>query len=113
VVAKAVGRYIRVSPQKARLVIDLIRGKPVEEALNILEYSPKAVARIIAKILRSAIANAEENSEADVDALYISQAFADDGPTQRRYLPRAMGRATPIRKRSSHITIILDEKPKE
>lgn len=111
-VTKAVGRYIRVSPRKARLLIDLIRGKKVDEALNILEYSPKAVARTIAKIVRSAVANAGENSEVDVDALYISQAYADDGPTLRRYLPRAMGRATPIRKRSSHITIILDEKSK-
>lgn len=110
-VTKAIGRYVRVSPRKARLVIDLIRGKRVEDALSILEYSPKAIARTIAKIVRSALANAEENSEANIDNLYISRAYADDGPTQRRYLPRAMGRATPIRKRTSHITIILDEKP--
>jgi large subunit ribosomal protein L22 len=101
-----------VSPRKARLVIDMIRGRYVQEALDILGDSPKAVAETIRKIVRLAVSNAENNEEvADVDALYIKEAYVDQGPTMKRFRPRAMGRATRIRKRTSHITIILDEKP--
>jgi large subunit ribosomal protein L22 len=109
---KSVGRYVRVSPRKARLVIDMIRGLYVQEALDILQYSPKAIAKTIAKIVRLAVSNAENNEDvADVDTLYVKEAYVDQGPTMKRFRPRAMGRATRIRKRTSHITIILDEKP--
>jgi large subunit ribosomal protein L22 len=109
---KSVGRYVRVSPQKARLVIDMIRGRYVAEALDILRNSPKAVADVIAKIVRVAVANAQNNNDIeDVDTLYIKEAYVDQGPTMKRFSPRAMGRATPILKRTSHITVIVDEKP--
>ena len=103
-------RFVRISAQKARLVVDLIRGRSVEEALNVLDYTPKKAAGIIAKTLRSAVANAEDQQNVDVDDLYVKRAFVDEGPTQRRIRPRAHGRATPILKRSSHITVIVDEK---
>ena len=108
---KSIGRYVRVSPRKARLVIDMIRGRYVPDALDILRNSPKAIARTIEKIVKVAVANAENNEEiADVDTLYIKAAYVDQGPTMKRFRPRAMGRATRIRKRTSHITVILDEK---
>lgn len=108
---KSVGRYVRVSPQKARLVIDMVRGKNVQDALDILRDSSKAVAKKIEKIVRVAVSNAENNEEvADVDTLYIKEAYVDAGPTMKRFSPRAMGRATRIRKRTSHITVVLDEK---
>ena len=108
---KSVGRYVRVSPRKARLVIDMIRGRHVQDALDILRDSPKAVAKTIEKIVHVAVANAENNAHvADVDTLYIKEAYVDQGPTMKRFSPRAMGRATRIRKRTSHITVILDEK---
>ncbi len=108
--SKAVLKYIRVSPRKARLVIDLIRGRGVENALGTLEFSTKAVSAPISKLLRSAIANAENNMNLDVDKLYVKKAFVDVGPTLKRMRPRAMGRGNAIRKRMSHITIVLDEK---
>lgn len=109
---KSVGRYVRVSPRKARLVIDMIRGRYAQEALDILQDSPKAVAGKIEKIVRVAVADAENNEEVtDVDTLYIKEAYVDQGPTMKRFRPRAMGRATRIRKRTSHITVVLDEKP--
>lgn len=98
-----------VAPQKARLVIDLIRGKRVDEALTMLSLSKKAVSRDITKMLKSAVANAENNNDMDVDKLYVKRAFVDHGPTQKRMRPRAMGRGTQIRRRSSHITIVIDE----
>jgi large subunit ribosomal protein L22 len=107
--AKAAGRYMGVAPQKARLVIDLIRGKKVDEALTVLSLSKKAVSRDITKMLKSAVANAENTKNLDVDKLYVKRAFVDHGPTLKRMRPRAMGRGTQIRKRSSHITIVLDE----
>ncbi len=108
---KSIGRYEKVSPRKARLVVDMIRGRDVQEALDILRDSPKAVARTIEKIVRVGVANAENTKDiADVDVLYIKEAYVDQGPTVKRFRPRAMGRATRIRKRTSHITIILDEK---
>jgi large subunit ribosomal protein L22 len=108
---KSVGRYVKVSPRKARLVIDMIRGRYVQEALDILRHSPKAVARTIEKIVRVAVSDAENNEEVDdVNTLYIKEAYVDQGPTMKRFRPRAMGRATRIRKRTSHITVILDER---
>lgn len=108
---KSIGRYVRVSPRKARLVIDMIRGRYVYEALDILRNSPKAVAKTIEKIVSVALANAENNDEIeDIDTLIIKEAYVDQGPTMKRFRPRAMGRATRIRKRTSHITVILDEK---
>jgi large subunit ribosomal protein L22 len=106
-IAKA--RYIRISPQKARLVADMIRGKAAETALKTLIFTPKSAARILKKVLDSAIANAENKGDIDVDTLYIKKIFIDQGPTWKRYRPRAMGRATLIRKKTSHITIVLDE----
>jgi large subunit ribosomal protein L22 len=108
--AKAAAKYLRVSPQKARLVIDLIRGKKVDEALTVLCFSKKAVSRDITKILKSAVANAENTKNLDVDRLYVKEAFVDHGPTLKRMHARAMGRGTLIRKRSSHVTIVLDER---
>jgi len=107
---KAIAKYIRVSPQKVRLVANGIKGKKVEEALNLLKFTPKRSARIIFKVLRSAVANAEQNPGIDVDTLYIKGIFVDQGPTLKRFRPRAMGRATRILKRSSHVKVVLDEK---
>ena len=106
---KAITRYVRIAPRKARLVTELIKGKPVEEALTILRFVPKKAARLLDKTLRSAVANAEQNPNIDVDTLYIKRIFVDGGPTMKRWRPRAMGRATKIIKRTSHITVILDE----
>ena len=108
--AKAVSRYLRISPQKARLVIDLIRGRGVEEALGVLEFTPKKGAKLVAKTLRSVVANAENNKNLDVDTLYVKRVEVGAGPTLKRFLPRAHGRATGLHKRTSHITIVLDEK---
>ncbi|HIC92294.1 MAG TPA: 50S ribosomal protein L22 [Syntrophaceae bacterium] len=108
--AKAVAKYIRVSPQKVRLVANTIKGRKVEEALNFLKFTPKRSARIIGKVLRSAVANAEQNPGIDVDTLYIKEIFVDQGPTLKRFRPRAMGRVTRILKRSSHIKVVLDER---
>lgn len=108
---KSIGRYVRVSPRKARLVIDMIRGRYVQDALDILRHSPKAVAKTIERIVTVAVANAEDNEEVDdIDLLYIKEAYVDQGPTMKRFRPRAMGRANRIRKRTSHITVILEEK---
>ncbi len=107
---KASAKYIRISSRKARLVVDLIRGRDVADAQQILEYSPKAAARVVSKVLNSAIANAEHNNGLDPDELYVSRAFVDEGPTLKRFRPRAMGRATHINKRTSHITLVLDER---
>jgi large subunit ribosomal protein L22 len=106
---RAVTRYVRISPRKARLVTELIKGKPVEEALTALKFVPKKGARLVSKTLRSALANAEQNPNIDVDTLYIKRIYVDEGPAMKRWRARAMGRATRILKRSSHITVILDE----
>ena len=105
---RATSRFVRVTAQKARLVVALIRGKPVEKALAVLEYTPKRAARPVLKTLRSAVANAEATQNVDVDVLYVKRAFVDEGPTAKRFLPRAHGRATKIFKRTSHITVIVD-----
>jgi len=107
--AIARARYIRIAPRKARLVADMIRGKPAEKAVNILSFTPKAAASILKKVLDSAIANAENKGDIDVDTLYVKKILIDQGPTWKRYRPRAMGRATLIQKKTSHITIVLDE----
>ena len=103
---KAVLRYLRMSPRKVRLVVDTVRGLKVEAALNALDFTHKSAARPVAKLLRSAIANAVRK-DYDVDQLLVKRIFVDEGPTLRRWLPRALGRATRIRKRTSHITIEL------
>jgi large subunit ribosomal protein L22 len=101
-------RFVRIAPRKARLVADLIRGKRSEEALNLLTFTKKAAAKIIIKLLKSAVANATQK-KMDVDRLYVKQITVDQGPTMKRFQPRALGRATTIRKRTSHIHIVLDE----
>ena len=108
--ARASTRFVRVAPRKARLVADLIRGRGVGDALSVLDFTPKKAARILAKTLRSAVANAESVRNVDVDELVVKRAFVDEGPTQKRSLPRAQGRATRIFKRSSHVTIVVGEK---
>ena len=108
--ARAVARHIRISPRKARQVIDLIRGKDVEEALAILQLTPKGGSPIVEKVVRSAVANAENNYDMDVDSLYVAECYVDQGPTMKRIRPRARGMANRIRKRTSHITVILREK---
>jgi len=110
--ARAQSRFMRITAQKARLVVNLIRGKPVERALSLLEYTPKRGARLVAKTLRSAVANAESTQRVDIDQLYVKRAFVDEGPTAKRFLPRAHGRATKVFKRTSHITVVVDERPK-
>lgn len=108
--AKAVARTVRIAPRKARLVVDLIRGKQVGEAVAILRHTPKAASLIVEKVLKSAVANAEHNYEMDVNNLVVSEVFVDEGPTLKRFRPRAMGRASQINKRTSHITIVVSEK---
>ena len=106
----ATARYIRISSRKVKVVIDLIRGKSVNEAMGILMFTPKAAAEPVLKVLKSATANAENNMNLSADDLYVAEVFANQGPTLKRFRPRAQGRASRIRKRTSHITIILDEK---
>ncbi len=106
---KARAKFIRTSPRKARMVTDLVRGRGVGEALNILAFTKRAPAKIISKLLKSAIANADQMKNIDVDTLFIKQISVDQGPTMKRYRPRAMGRATMIRRRMSHITVVLEE----
>lgn len=108
--AKAIAKYVRVSPQKARLVVDLIRGKHVEQALSILSLNTKAVSRDITKVVKSAMSNAENTKNLNVDHLFVKKAFVDGGPTMKRTYSKAMGRGSLIRKRSSHITIVLGER---
>ncbi|MFW6324299.1 MAG: 50S ribosomal protein L22 [Desulfovibrionales bacterium] len=107
--AKAVARFIRISPRKTRLVADNIKGKPVEDALNILKYTPKKASQVLSKVLHSALANAEQVPGVDIDALVVKRVSVDEGPTWKRIMPRAMGRAYRIRKRTSHITVIVEE----
>lgn len=107
-VAKA--KYVHISARKARLVADAIRGLKVGEALNKLKFTPKKAAVLFIKAVNSAVANASQRPGVDVDKLIVKLAFVDEGPTQKRWRARAMGRAFPIRKRSSHITVVLAEK---
>lgn len=108
--AKAIARYVRIAPRKVRLVVDLIRGKEVGEAIAILRHTPKASSPVVEKLLRSAIANAENNHQMQADRLYVKEAYVDEGPTLKRFHPRAKGSASPILKRTSHITVVLSEK---
>lgn len=103
-------KFVRISPRKIRLVMDQVRGKQVGEALNMLSFAPQRGAGILKKLVNSAIANAEQNTGVDVDSLYIMRVYADEGPTLKRWRPRAQGRATSIRKRTSHLTVVLNEK---
>ncbi len=111
---RATAKFVRVSPQKARLVIDLIRGKRAEEAINILRFTKKRVTHEIEKVLRSAIANAEQKNEnVDVDRLVISKAYVSEGPRMKRIRPAPMGRAYRYQRRMSHITVAVEEREKE
>jgi len=107
--AKAHSRYIRISPQKLRLICELVAGKKVDLALSILEFTPKKGARYVHKTLMSAVANARDQQNVDEDKLYVKRAVANAGPTWKRSLPRAHMHATPILKRTSHLTVIVDE----
>jgi len=107
--AKAVAKFIRVSPRKARIVAENIKGKAVEEALNILRFTPQKPAELIRKVLYSAISNAEQMPGVDVDSLIVESVVVNEGPTWKRIQPRAMGRAYRIRKRTSHITVVVKE----
>lgn len=107
--AKATAKYVRVSSRKAKLVADLIRGKNLGEALSILALTPNKAAKIIDKVVKSALANAENNHDMNVDNLYIDQIFANQGPTLKRFKAGPQGRAFPIKKRTSHITAVLKE----
>ncbi|MBE6992391.1 MAG: 50S ribosomal protein L22 [Ruminococcaceae bacterium] len=109
-VARAHLRYARISPRKVKIVCDLIRGKDVKTAAAILMQTPKAASELLLKLLNSAVANAENNHEMDVDKLYVSEAFANGGPIMKRAMPRAQGRSYRINKRTSHITIAVSEK---
>ncbi len=107
--ARAEAKYIRVSPQKVRIVLDLIRGKNAEEAMAILKFTPKKVTEELSKLLKSAMSNADQNHNMDVSKLYVAECYAGPGPTLKRIRPRAHGRAFHILKRTSHITIVLKE----
>lgn len=106
---QAVLKFVRLSPNKARLMADLVRGKKVDEALNILKFSTQKTAKVIRKVLESAIANAENNNGADVDELKVNEIFVDEGPVMKRIMPRAKGRADRIVKPTSHITIRVSD----
>ncbi|MHB1399518.1 MAG: 50S ribosomal protein L22 [Trichloromonadaceae bacterium] len=108
--ARAKLSYVRLSAQKTRLVVDLVRGKGIQEALNTLKFSPQKAAGIVATLVSSAVANAEQKGVSDVDRLFIKTITVDGGPALKRFIPRAQGRATKIRKPTSHITVVLDEK---
>ena len=107
---RAVAKYIRMSPRKVRLVADLVRGMDVNEALTLLRFTPKAAAKVVAKTIASAAANAEENYGLSTDDLYIAKIMVDEGPTLKRGRAGARGRFKPILKRSSHITVVLAER---
>ncbi len=105
---KAQAKYVRIAPRKVQVIVPAIKGKKVEEALNLLQFMPRKGARILKKVLDSAVANAEQN-KVDVDQLVVKSIWVDGGPTLKRFMPRAMGRAYPILKRTSHITVWLEE----
>ena len=108
--AKATAKTVRIAARKARLVIDLIRGRDVAEALAILEFTPRAASPVVEKVLKSAIANAEHNFDLDAQNLFVSEAYVNEGPTLKRFRPRAKGSASPINKRTSHVTVVVSEK---
>lgn len=108
--AKAIAKTVRIAPRKVRLVVNLIRGKKVGEALSILRLTPKGSSVVIEKVVKSAVANAVNNNKMDKDRLFIKEAFVDEGVTMKRYMPRAKGSANTILKRTSHITVVVAEK---
>lgn len=108
--AKAILRFCRVAPRKARIVANMIRGRNVEEAISLLEFTPKRSAQIVRKVLHSAIANAEDVGDVDVDQLYVKTITVDQGPTLRRFRPRAQGRAYRVNKKTSHISLVVAER---
>lgn len=108
--AKAVAKSVRIAPRKVRLVVDLIRGKEVGEAISILRHTQRGASPVVEKVLHSAIANAEHNYELEPENLVVSEVFVDEGATLKRFRPRAQGRASSINKRTSHITVIVTEK---
>lgn len=107
---RATAKYIRISPRKVRLVVDAVRGKRVNDALAMLRFMPQKSAREVYKVIQSAAANAENNYGLDPEDLYVSRIYADEGPTLKRYRPRAHGRVSPLLKRSSHITAVVSER---
>ncbi|MCK1975736.1 50S ribosomal protein L22 [Jeotgalicoccus huakuii] len=107
--SKAVARTVRIAPRKVRLIADLVRGKEVGEAISILKLTNKRSSPVVEKLVKSAVANAEHNYDMDIDNLYISEIYADEGPTLKRFRPRAQGRASKINKRTSHITVVVKE----
>ena len=111
--AIARARYVRATPMKVRRVVELIKGRSAEEALAVLRFAPQSATEPVAKVLASAVANAENNLDLDPDTLWISQVYVDEGPTLKRFRPRAQGRAYRIRKRTSHITIEVESRPKK
>ena len=102
--------YVRMSPRKVQIVLDLIRNQPADKAMAILKYTPKAACEVVSKLLKSAMANAENNKDMDVSKLYVAECYVCPGPTLKRIRPRAQGRANRILKRTSHITLVLKEK---
>ena len=108
--ARAIAKYVRMSPTKVGVVLNLIRGKDVNEAFAILKYTPRDAAEVIYKVLKSAVANAENNNDLDINRLYVSEAFVGQGPTLKRFRPMDHGKAFRINKRTSHITVIVTEK---
>ena len=106
---RAAAKYVRISPQKVRKLVDAVKGKPVEDGLNLLKFMPQKAASIVEKTIRSAVANADQIPDIDVDSLVILNITADQGPTLKRFKARARGRGTRILKRTSHITVILSE----
>lgn len=108
--AKAQSKMVRISSRKVKLVIDLVRGKDVGEAIAILRLTPKAASPVVEKLIRSAVANAEHNYNMDIDNLFVKEIFVGEGPTLKRFRPRAQGRATAINKRTSHITAVVAER---
>jgi len=106
--ARAQARYARIGPRKARRVVDLVRGMKAADALDVLKFTPQAASEDVYKVVASAMANAEHNEHLDRDALWISEAYVDEGPTLKRFRPRAQGRAYRVRKRTSHITVVVE-----
>ena len=106
---KAVARHVRISPQKVRMLADAIKGKPVDKAMSMLRFMPQKAAAIIEKVLRSAVANADQQPDMDIDSLIVGRLLVDCGPTLKRFRARARGRGTRILKRSSHVTVVLTE----
>ena len=111
--AKAIAKYVRIAPRKVRIVMNLIRGKDIADAFAILKFTPKRGATLIEKVLKSAVANAENNFDMDADKLFVSTCFVDQGPTLKRYHPRSRGQAFSILKHTSHITVVVSEKESE